>query len=121
VVNVADVSIIPVTALLRSPANICRHGLQAASAESPQADDVLAILADERQIRRVEAFSLLSILVVPPDALLQMLLGDSRAACQRNSTGVTLQQEALVAAAAIFGAEGEFVHRQVYDADPFEA
>ena len=81
--------------------------LQAAPGTSPQADDVLAALADSRQLRRAEAFDALKSLVVPPDALLHLLLADSLAAGQRNSTGATLQQEALVAAAAIFGAEGE--------------
>jgi hypothetical protein len=83
---------------------------------------VLAALTDDRQLRRAEAFAALSTLVVPPDALLQLLLADSLAAGQRNSTGATLQQEALVAAAAIFGAEGErlYLHDPLCNADVIE-
>lgn len=85
----------------------CNLFAQAAPGTSPHADDVLTQLTDNKQLRRSEAFAVLSILIAPPDALLHLLLADSVAAGQRNITGATLQQEALVAAAAIFGAEGE--------------
>lgn len=85
----------------------CSFCPQAAPGTSPHADDVLVQMTDNKQLRRSEAFAVLSILIAPQDALLHLLLADSVAAGQRNSTGAMLQHEALVAAAAIFGAEGE--------------
>jgi hypothetical protein len=93
--------------------NVACPDLQAAANTKPHADDVLATMEDGEQLSRAEAFSALSALVVPPDALLQLLLADPAAAGKRNSAGATLQQEALAAAAAMFGAQGVALQQSI--------
>lgn len=79
----------------------------AATQAEPEGDDVILKPAEGPPLHRKDAYLVLSSMVVPPDALLQLLLADQTFAGVR-STGSSsaLRQTALTTTAAIFGAPG---------------
>lgn len=98
------------------------QGSSVAESERRGSDVIVAAAAAAAALRRADAFDALAHLVAPPDALLLQLLSGPAAAQPEAVTpmggqgssqadaslgfGALLRQEALAAAAAIFGAAG---------------
>lgn len=82
----------------------------AAAQAEPKGDDVMLQPAKGPALHREDAYLVLSSLVVPPDALLQLLLADPASVSMSGSastgSGSALRQQALATTAAIFGAPG---------------